>query len=253
MLAEALAAGRVESVYLDPAAGPAARELASRCLAAGAGVYDLEAGVLARVSGTVSPQPVLAVVADPCVPLSRLAGRVGNLVVVCAGLRDPGNAGTVVRSAAAAGADAVVACAGSVDLLNPKTVRASAGALFRVPVVNGADPAEALDTLGSWGLNRLGALAGGGVDYLAADLGRPSAIVLGNEAAGLGPELASRLDGTVTIPMAAGTESLNVGIAAAVLCFEVARRRRGAPGAPGSQSISGVGAGTPHLATLPAP
>ncbi len=149
-----------------------------------------------------------------------------SLVVVCADVRDPGNAGTVLRSAAAAGADAVIACDGSVDLLNPKTVRASAGALFRVPIVNGGAPEAVLDALAAWGLTRLGTAAHGGTDYLEADLAAPTALVLGNEAHGLRPEVADRLDGAVTIPMAAGAESLNVGIAAAVLCFEAARRRR---------------------------
>lgn len=256
VLGEALRSGRVESVYLDPAAGPAARELAARCLEVGAGVFDLEVGVLARVADTVTPQPVLAVAADPSRSLTDLAGLAGGaprLVLVCAGVRDPGNAGTVLRSAAAAGADAVIGCSGSVDLLNPKTVRASAGAVFRVPVVNGADPFDALDALGAWGLTRLGAVASGGVDYLEADLGRPTAIVLGNEAAGLGAELAGRLDGAVTIPMAAGSESLNVGIAAAVLCFEVARRRRGVPAPPDARADpAGSAAGPAHgITTLP--
>lgn len=253
LLAEALAAGRVESVYLDPGAGPALRDLVGRCLDAGAGVFDLEAGVLARVADTVSPQPVVAVVSDPSRSLAELAGLDPSLVVVCAGVRDPGNAGTVLRSAAAAGADLVVSCAGSVDLLNPKTVRASAGAIFRVPVVNGAEPVEVLDALAARGIARLGTAASGGVDYLRADLAGRCAIVLGNEATGLAAELASHLDGTVTIPMEAGSESLNVGIAAAVLCFEAARRRRGGPGAPGAGgSPPGPDAGAePSLATLP--
>ncbi len=237
VLAEALSAGAVESVYLDPAAGAEERDLAQRCLDSGARVFELEAGVAARVSGTVTPQPVLAVAADPSVPLTALGEADLRLVLVCADVRDPGNAGTLLRSAAAAGADAVIACDGSVDLLNPKTVRASAGAVFRVPVVNGGDPAEVLDSLGSFGLTRLGTAARGGTDYLEADWDEPVAVVLGNEARGVPAELGTRLEGTVTIPMAAGSESLNVGVAAAVICFEALRRRR--VGSPGSARRGG--------------
>ncbi|MHB1929316.1 MAG: TrmH family RNA methyltransferase [Acidimicrobiales bacterium] len=227
VLAEALAAGAVESVYLDPAgAGPPELDLAQRCLAAGGRVFELDKGVLERVTDTVTPQPILGVAVDPSVPLAALESPPPTLVVVCAEVRDPGNAGTVLRSAAAAGADAVVACDGSVDLLNPKTVRASAGAVFRVPVVNGGDPAGILGTLGAWGLRRLGAAAQGGTDYADADLRSPIAVVLGNEARGLPAGASARLDGNVTIPMGPGAESLNVGIAAAVLCFEAARQRR---------------------------
>ena len=132
----------------------------------------------------------------------------------------------MLRSAEAAGAGGVVCCEGSVDVFNPKTVRASAGAIFHVPVVCGGDPAEVLDRLGQWGLRRLGTTPHGGVDYTVADLSGPVALVLGNEAHGLPPGLSDNLDGLVTIPMAGRAESLNVGMATAVLCFEAGRQRR---------------------------
>jgi TrmH family RNA methyltransferase len=230
VLGEALRAGvTIESVYLDPGAAAAAEDdLAARCHETGARIFELEAGVLERVTDTVTPQPILGVVAMPDVTLDALGATPPSLAVVCAEVRDPGNAGTVLRSAEAAGARAVISCDGSVDLFNPKTVRASAGAVFHVPVVNGVAVVEALDALGRWGLRRLGAAAHDGADYLDADLLAPTALVLGNEAHGLGAEVAARLDGLVTIPMAGRAESLNVGIAAAVLCFEAARQRRAA-------------------------
>jgi TrmH family RNA methyltransferase len=237
VLAEALDAGvPVESVYLDPTLlGPddRLRALVERAHAAGSRVYDLEEGVLARVAGTVTPQPLLAVGAQVDVPLDRLRQRRADLVVVCVDVRDPGNAGTVLRSAEGAGAGGVVCCDGSVDLYNPKTVRASAGALFHVPVVAGGDPAAVLDELGRWGLRRLGAAAHGGQPYSEADLARPVALVFGNEAHGLAEPLSAGLDGLVTIPMAGRGESINVGMAAAVLCFEAARQRRLAAVGPG--------------------
>src|SRR5262249_8504556 len=151
-----------------------------------------------------------------------------DLVLVCADVRDPGNLGTLVRSAGAAGAGAVVCCAGTVDLYNPKSVRASSGVLFHLPVVTGADAVEALEELGQWGLWRWGAAAHRGHVYTEVDLTAPSALVLGNEASGLAETLDRHLDGTLNIPMAATVESLNVATAGTVICFEAARQRTAA-------------------------
>jgi len=187
--------------------------------AGGAPVHEVAPGVIARVTTTVTPQPLLAVAPRCDVPFGALAGR-ASFVLALAGLADPGNVGTILRSAEAAGADAVVLTEGSVDVFNPKVVRASAGALFHVPVVVDVPLAR----LGSLGVPLLGAVADGGVPYDAAPLDQPCALVLGSEAHGLPDGLA--LDGLVSIPHAGRAESLNVAMAATVLCFEVARRRR---------------------------
>jgi TrmH family RNA methyltransferase len=201
--------------------------LVAQCYEQGARVFELEAGVLARVAGTVTPQPVIAVVGMPVSTMADVRAAGPRLLVVCVDVRDPGNAGTVVRSAWAAGVDALVCCEGTVDVWNPKAVRASAGAVLHVPVVPAGPAPEVLSELGGWGLARLGTAAEGGTDYAATDLTRPTALVLGNEAAGLAlAELGPHLDGLVSIPMVAGAESLNVGMVAAVLCFEAARQRR---------------------------
>jgi TrmH family RNA methyltransferase len=228
LLGEALAAGvPIESLYLAPGIGEgraAVSDVAQRAFDAGARVYELAPGVLERVADTVTPQPVMAVVPFVDRPLHDL--RAADLVVVAVDVRDPGNAGTVLRSAEAAGAGGVLCCGGSVDVYNPKTVRASAGSLFHVPVVAGGDPVEVLRVMASWGVRRLGTTASGGVDYAELDLTGPIAIVLGNEATGLPSAVEAELDEQVTIPMVGRTESLNVGMAAAVLCFEAARQRR---------------------------
>jgi TrmH family RNA methyltransferase len=222
VLSEALRAGvPVEGVYLAPDAPDDVLRLAKE---SGARVHELAPGVLERVADTVAPQPVAAVVPFVDVPLDSL--RDATFLVVCVDVRDPGNAGTVLRSAEAAGADGVVCCDGSVDLYNPKTVRASAGTLFHIPVVSGGDTVEVLEQIGSWGMRRLGAVARTGSDYAALDLTAPVAFVLGNEASGLPAAVDPLLDGHVQIPMAGRAESLNVGMAAAVLCFEAARQRR---------------------------
>lgn len=219
LVAEAFRAGvAVESVFV--AAGTDAEGVAAE----GTRVYELAPGVLERVADTVTPQPVMAVVSYIDVELDALSGA--SMVVVCVDVRDPGNAGTVLRSAEAAGADGVICCSGSVDVYNPKTVRASAGALFHVPVVVGGDPVEVLARVGGWGLRRLGADAHQGEAYTRSDLRAPVAFVVGNESAGIPELIAASLDGRVTIPMAGRAESLNVGMATAVLCFEAARQRR---------------------------
>jgi TrmH family RNA methyltransferase len=173
--------------------------------------------VLERVATTQHPLPVLAVVRRRRWDLTDLADA--TFVVVLAGVADPGNAGTILRSAEAAGADAVVPMPGSVDLTSPKVVRASAGAVFHLRSVE----AVAAGALSGLGLPLLGAVATGGVAHTEARLRDPVALVLGNEAHGLPDDLP--LDGLVSIHHAGRAESLNVAMAATVLCFEVARQR----------------------------
>ena len=251
LLEEALSAGvALESVYVDgdwsaplppgtlgeqdegetedaPGRQQRLGELLQRCYDVGARVFELDRGVLARVAGTVSPQPVMAVVEVPGVSMNEVGDRRPDLVVVCVDVRDPGNAGTVVRSAWAAGADAVICAEGTVDLWNPKAVRSSAGAVLHLPVVPAGPAPEVLAEVGSWGLRRFGAVSAGGDDYALVDFTVPCGFVVGNEAAGLPlAEIGGELDGLVSIPMPGGAESLNVGMATAVLCFEAARQRR---------------------------
>jgi TrmH family RNA methyltransferase len=211
----------VREVFVAPGGdGP----VVDRAVATGAERHDLAAGVLERVADTVTPQPVAAIVARVDVDLDAL--RRAQLVIVCVDVRDPGNLGTVLRVAEGSGAGGVICCEGSVDAYSPKTVRASAGSLFHVPVVAGGEPLEVLDRMGRWDVRRLGTDAHRGTAYDAVDLTTPTALVLGNEARGLPHDVTAELDGTVTIPMVGRTESLNVGMAAAVLCFERARQCR---------------------------
>jgi TrmH family RNA methyltransferase len=212
VLAEALAAGwQVEEVYV------AAGHAVSLGLPAAVTVHELAEGVIERVASTESPQPVLAVVAQRHTTLSDLVAP--TFVVVCAGIADPGNAGTIVRSGEAAGADAVVFTPGSVDVYNPKVVRASAGALFHLPVLPDVD----LSAVRALGLTTIGTSSHKGSAHTAADLTRPVALLLGNEAHGVADD--ASVDEWVTIPHAGRAESLNVAMAATVLCFEVARQR----------------------------
>jgi TrmH family RNA methyltransferase len=223
LLREALASGLTpESVFYAPGADAA---LLADAAEAGAQVYALADGVIESVADAVTPQPVCAVLPARDTDIASLP--TDGVVIVAVDVRDPGNVGTLIRSAAAAGARGVVLCDGCVELYNPKTVRATAGALFRLPVVTSVPVDGVLTSLGASGRRRLAAVARGGDDYTAVDLTRPVAFVVGNEAHGL-PEHLGQIDATVTIPMPGATESLNVGVATAVLCFEAARQTRAA-------------------------
>ena len=214
----------LEVVYLGAGAERAFATLVERIRATGTRLAELREGVLEKVGLTRTPQPVLAVARRVTRGLDALVGSGTALVAV--GVSDPGNLGTMIRSAEAAGADAVVTCANSVDAQNPKAVRSSAGAIFGVSVIDEDDPMTVLEALGAQGRRCLGSQATGGTSYVDADLSDSCALVVGNEAHGLAPELAGRLDGHVTIPMHAAAESLNVATAATVLLFEAARQRR---------------------------
>lgn len=221
LLREALAAGVVpESVYYAPGADSA---LLQQAADRGAPVHALADGVMESIADAVTPQPVCAVFASVAVTLDALP--VDGVVVVAVDVRDPGNAGTLLRSAAAAGARGVVFCEGCVEFHNPKTIRATAGALFTIPVVTSVTVDDALAALGAAGRRRLAAVARDGLDYAAVDLTAPVALVMGNEAHGL-PESLANIDSRITIPLPGAVESLNVGVATAVLCFEAARQTR---------------------------
>jgi RNA methyltransferase, TrmH family len=186
-------------------------------------VLHVSEDVMAGLSSTVTPQGVVAV--SPFVDVSLDAVTPGCVAILHA-VRDPGNAGTVLRSADAAGADAVVFSATSVDVYNPKTVRASAGSLFHVPVVRDIDTEEAVRALREKGCRVYAMAADGDADLYDVDLSVPAAFLFGNEAWGLPRTVASLADSTVRIPIKGEAESLNLAAAASVCLFEWARVRR---------------------------
>jgi len=240
LLRAALAAGAVpESVYV--AAGARGQRtvagVVAEAEAAGSRVFDLAPGVADRVADTVTGQSLFSLVSMVDVALGSLDPV--TLAVVCVDVRDPGNAGTVLRTADAAGADVVACCGTTVDPFNPKTVRSSAGSIFGVPLVVDPDAGAVLAALRERGVRCVGTAVRDGEDYAARDWSAPSALVLGNEAAGLPPALLVQLDGVVRIPLAGRAESLNVGVACGVLCFEILRQRRG-PATAGGSTMPGM-------------
>lgn len=187
-------------------------------------VYRVDVNILRSVLDPVTPQPIAAVVATPA--WSEDALGVDRPVMIAVELSDPGNLGTVIRTAEAAGFAGVVVTENSVDITNPKVVRASAGSILRLPVLSRRPLSDAVRSLRAAGHRVVAAVVDAGAEvYDGVDL-VSAAIMIGNEPRGLSPEQAAMADHTITIPMSGPSESLNVGAAAAVLAFEAARQRR---------------------------
>ena len=181
--------------------------------------------VFASAVATESPQGVAALVKLKESSLDRALGLADPLVVVVAGLQDPGNVGTLLRSAEAFGATCVVLGEGTVSALNPKVVRASAGSLFRLNLVRG-ELAVVCRQMRERGVRLVATSSHKGVPLAEADLRGPLALLIGNEGAGLGRDTMCGVDVVVSIPHAAQVESLNAGVAGSVILYEIARQRR---------------------------
>ncbi len=221
-------AGRVREVFALPGV---VEDLAAAAGAQGVPWLLTEEAVIEGLTDTVTPQGVVAVCRSVDVPLAEALSTRPGLVAVCVDVRDPGNAGTIVRCADAAGADAMVLLGDSVDVHNAKVVRASAGSVFHLPVAVHRDVAEALEQLRAAGLQVLAADGHADIDLDAAvDSGlltAPTAWVFGNEAHGLDPVTVAAADESVRIPIHGRAESLNLATAAAVCLYSSARARRG--------------------------
>lgn len=229
LVREALDAGIVvDEVYLpaDQVDSAAVVDLVRALRAANVAVHLVAPEVFRSVASTEAPQPAIAVARPPQRDAAGLLAAADALLVLV-DVADPGNAGTLVRVAEAAGIGAVVACGQGVDWWNPKVVRAAAGSLFRVPVLALADVHGVLASLHARGVSTLATSLGPGADYTAIDYRMPTALLLGSEAHGLPADVVAAATSSVRIPMLGAVESLNVAIAGAVCAFELARQRRG--------------------------
>lgn len=223
LLAEAVRDGvAVDDVYLAPGAldAPAVAEAVVAAARARARVWEVAGGLGTHVEPT-TPHGVVAVAQRPGVVTTL---RTAPLHLVLVGVADPGNVGTLIRTAEAAGAHTVVVADGSADPWAPKVVRASAGSVWRTKIERG--PAEStLRGLGDDGAVRVAAAGRAGAAPHEIDLTGPVALVLGSEAHGLPPEVGEHVDVWTSLPMGGAVESLNVAIAGSVLAFEVVRQR----------------------------
>jgi len=196
----------------------------AQALEAGVPVHIVSWQIVKAISDSVTPQGMIAVCDSPLKTLNDIVLSSG-LAVVLAGVGDPGNVGTLIRTAAAAGADAVVLTEGSADPLNPKTARASAAALFGATLVADVSLAETERKLTELGYRLVGTDSEAPVSLYDEDLSGPVALVLGNESWGLPEDQVGLLATMVSIPMPGPVESLNVATAGSVVVFEILRQK----------------------------
>ena len=173
---------------------------------------------------TESPQGIAALVRAPVWSLDDCLRERVPLLLITAGVQDPGNLGTLIRSSEAFGAGGVLMLPGTVSPWNAKCIRASSGSVFRLPVIS-VQPSEAFARLRARGIRILAASADGAVPATDADLNAPAAIVIGNEGAGISRELLAECDGAIRIPSPGPVESLNAAVAGSILLYEAARQR----------------------------
>ncbi|GHD07208.1 RNA methyltransferase [Zhihengliuella salsuginis] len=233
--------GVVRWIFATPEAAERYPDLVAG--SSGTEVRLAEPAVIAAMADTVTPQGIIAVCQQTTVALEEIIAAGPRLVAVLCRVQDPGNAGTILRAADAAGADAVVTTSGSVDLFNPKAVRSTVGSIFHLPLAAGVEFAELVEALRAAGIGILAAdgygdadldeLQDGAAAHRLGDgagedplLARPSAWLFGNEAAGLDASELGAADERVAVPLYGVAESLNVGTAATVCLYASARAQR---------------------------
>lgn len=224
----------VVDLYVDPAGHDRHREIVDAARQADVRVTDVSAEVLAAMGDTQAPQGLIAVCRFLDVPLASVLAGEPRLLVMLTHVRDPGNAGTVLRGADAVGADAVILSRESVDLYNPKVVRSTVGSLFHLPVVTGVDVSDGLAAIRQAGIRTLAADGSGHAllddDEVTTHLRGRHAWVMGNEAWGMDEATRSACDDVVRLPIHGHAESLNLAMAATVCLYSSARLQRGPGG-----------------------
>ena len=224
IIEEALRSGlRPKAVFFSQSARSRAERLLPQ-LGAKVEILVLPNRVFASAVNSEHPQGVAALIKLKSYSLEEVTLGRDGLTMVCAGLQDPGNLGTIIRSAEAFGARGVLLTEGTVSAFNPKVVRAASGSLFRLPVLK-LDAKDAIERLRAAGARLVATSAHGGKPLPEADLSGKLAVFIGSEGAGLDRELTKQMDEVITVPHAANVESLNAAMAASVVLYEAARQR----------------------------
>ncbi len=212
---------------LTPAASDRYASIIERAAEAGITAETVSEHVLDAMADTVTPQGVIAVCRQFPVALKDLLAGSPRLLAILEEVRDPGNAGTIIRAADAAGADGVILTGHSVDAYNPKVVRSTTGSIFHLPVAQGGSLEAAVDAVRAAGVRVLAAdIKGDDLPDIRAELSQPTAWLFGNEAHGLSDESLRLADRTVRVPIYGHAESLNLATAASVCLYESAFAHR---------------------------
>ena len=187
---------------------------------------ELPLELFKKIANTENPRAVAAIMSfNPEKSIEVCAGSM-QLVLVLDRIQDPGNMGTIIRTAAAADVDAIYYTSGSVDPYSPKVLRSTAGTIFSIPTKLCREPLELINNFKLENMQLIAADANSDQAYWSADFRQPTVLIIGNEAAGISPELNSKADFRLAIPLAENVDSLNAAIAAAVILYEIIRQRR---------------------------
>lgn len=216
---EAVVIGRVQDLFITQEAFDRYDDIVSAANSAGVDPVICSEKVISQFSSTVNPQGMTAVVESWTDELADVITKDTKLAVAMTAVRDPGNAGSVIRVADAAGATGVVFSKDSVDLFNPKVVRATVGSLFHLPVATGYELSEIIAQAKACGLQVLAADGTGVNLYQDVELSKPTLWVFGNEAWGIPSEVLDQVDQVVAIPIYGQAESLNLATASAVCLY----------------------------------
>lgn len=221
---ESIEASQVESIFYTPFDDERTRKALETAASKGIKLFCVNEAVMKKISDTETPQGIIAVCNMTHLSLEKLLSQ-GKMLLVLDRVQDPGNIGTMLRTADAAGVGGLVLLNGCADVYAPKTVRASMGSLFHLPVLQGLEEQAFIDTAKDYGYELLVTCLEGADSLYKADLSGRIAFVMGNEANGVSNNLLKAADKKVFIPMQGKAESLNVAMAAGVVMFEALRRR----------------------------
>lgn len=188
-------------------------------------IYRVSKSMFEKISDTVNPQGILAVCHIMEEDTENVVYGETSFYVILENVTDPGNMGTIIRTADAAGADGIFLTKGCVDIYNPKVIRATMGSIFHLPIYRNVDGIELVKNLNNIGINTLAAHLKGSKVLYDVDMTKGCAVIIGNEARGLSDEMSTAAKSLVKIPMPGKAESMNAGIAAGIIIYEAVRQR----------------------------